>query len=76
MPDPFNYATMWYKAPREVYSKNQEPCEVMNISFGLAIVAFGIYFQNWWGALGIVFILPPVINWCHGLFTFKKLNIL
>ncbi len=31
---------------------------------GIAIIAAGVYYQSWWGAVGIVPIATALINWC------------
>lgn len=31
---------------------------------GVIIIAAGIYFKSWWGAIGIVPILTAAISWC------------
>lgn len=31
---------------------------------GALIVLFGIYFNNWWGLLGLIPILTALIGWC------------
>jgi len=31
---------------------------------GVAIVAAGVYFQNYWGAIGLIPLLTGMIGWC------------
>jgi len=31
---------------------------------GLAAVGAGVYFQSWWGAIGLVLIFTALISWC------------
>jgi len=31
---------------------------------GAAIVAVGVYFQNYWGAIGLIPLLTGMIGWC------------
>jgi ribose/xylose/arabinose/galactoside ABC-type transport system permease subunit len=31
---------------------------------GLAIIAAGIYFKSWWGAIGLVPLLTATLGWC------------
>lgn len=31
---------------------------------GIAIVAAGIYFKNWWGTLGLILLVTAAIRWC------------
>jgi hypothetical protein len=37
---------------------------------GLIIVLAGIYFQSWWGLLGIIPILTGTIRWCPAYLPF------
>ena len=37
---------------------------VIRIIAGLAIIAWGIYAKNWWGAVGAVPLLTGLIGWC------------
>ena len=44
---------------------------------GLVIILLGIYFESWWGAIGIIPILTSLISWCpfyvpFGLSTISK----
>lgn len=36
----------------------------VRIVVGLAAIGAGVYFQSWWGAVGIVFIGTALISWC------------
>jgi len=31
---------------------------------GLAIIGAGIYFQSWWGAVGLVLLGTALMGWC------------
>ncbi len=42
----------------------------IRIAVGLIIILAGIYFQSWWGLLGIIPILTAVIRWCPGYLPF------
>ena len=49
----------------------------IRIILGLLAVAAGIYFNSWWGLLGVVFLATSLISWCplyvpFGLSTRKK----
>ena len=51
--------------------------KIIRIILGIAIIGAGVFFQNWWGALGIIFIATALINWCPpyallGISTRKK----
>jgi sulfite exporter TauE/SafE len=37
---------------------------VLRIVAGLAIIGWGVYAQNWWGAVGAVPLLTGIIRWC------------
>ena len=38
--------------------------KVIRLVVGIAIIAAGIYFQSWWGAIGALPILTALLNWC------------
>ena len=31
---------------------------------GLAVIALGVYFKSWWGALGFIPLFTAVFQWC------------
>jgi len=31
---------------------------------GIAAIAAGVYFQSWWGAIGVVFVATAALGWC------------
>ena len=37
---------------------------VLRIIIGLVIIAAGVYYQSWWGAVGAVPLLTAVVGWC------------
>jgi hypothetical protein len=37
---------------------------VFRIVLGLAVIGWGIWAQNWWGALGALPLLTGLIGWC------------
>ena len=44
---------------------------------GVVIIAAGVYYQSWWGAIGIVPIITGALRWCppyqlFGISTDKK----
>lgn len=54
--------------------------KVIRIILGVAIIAFGIYNQSWWGLVGIVPLFTAFIGWCPaytliGVSTDKKVNV-
>ncbi|HLD09147.1 MAG TPA: DUF2892 domain-containing protein [Methylophilaceae bacterium] len=60
---PNNYANY-------VEKENQMKCNVGNtdriirVIIGAGIIAAGVYFQSWWGAIGVVPIVTAAIGWC------------
>jgi len=38
--------------------------KVLRIIIGLVIIAIGLYFKSWWGAIGLVPLLTATIGWC------------
>lgn len=37
---------------------------VIRLIAGVAIIAAGLYYQSWWGAVGIVPLLTATLRWC------------
>lgn len=37
---------------------------VVRLIAGAAVIGAGVYFQSWWGALGVVFIATALMSWC------------
>ncbi|MCB1865920.1 MAG: DUF2892 domain-containing protein [Chromatiales bacterium] len=37
---------------------------VLRIVVGLAIIGWGIYAKNWWGAVGAIPLVTALIGWC------------
>lgn len=31
---------------------------------GIAIIAAGVFYQSWWGAIGAIPLLTAIIGWC------------
>ncbi|MCK6621723.1 MAG: DUF2892 domain-containing protein [Calditrichaceae bacterium] len=38
---------------------------------GILIVAAGLYFQSWWGLIGLVPIATAALRWCPAYMPFK-----
>ncbi len=38
--------------------------KLIRISLGLLFIAGGIYYQSWWGAIGLIPLFTSTINWC------------
>ncbi|MGB0732503.1 MAG: YgaP family membrane protein [Pontibacterium sp.] len=50
---------------------------VMRAVLGVLIIAAGVYFQSWFGAIGVVLVATAAIKWCplylpFGLSSRKK----
>ncbi|NOQ14171.1 MAG: DUF2892 domain-containing protein [Methyloprofundus sp.] len=43
---------------------------IIRIIVGLAVIAWGVYAQNWLGAIGIVPLLTGFIRWCPAYLPF------
>ena len=43
---------------------------IIRIIVGLAIVGWGFYANNWWGAVGAVPLLTGLIGWCPAYMLF------
>lgn len=37
---------------------------IVRFILGLAVIAAGVYFQSWLGALGLIFVATALIGWC------------
>ena len=37
---------------------------ILRIILGLGLIGWGLYAQNWWGAVGAVPLLTALIGWC------------
>ena len=46
---------------------------ILRIVVGLAVIGWGVYAQNWWGAVGAVPLFTGLIGWCpaYTLFGIK-----
>ncbi|HDK38192.1 MAG TPA: DUF2892 domain-containing protein [Thiolapillus brandeum] len=38
--------------------------KILRIVIGLALIGWGIYAQNWWGAVGVIPLFTALANWC------------
>lgn len=50
---------------------------VIRVIVGLAIIAAGVIYHSWWGAIGAIPILTAIVGWCPpyamlGINTRKK----
>lgn len=51
--------------------------KIFRLAAGIVIIGIGVYFQSWWGAIGIIPLATALINWCPiyplvGISTAKK----
>jgi len=37
---------------------------IIRIVIGIAIIATGVYFKSWWGAIGLIPLLTGALSWC------------
>jgi len=44
--------------------------KVVRIIAGLAIIAAGIYFGSWWGAIGVLPLVTATLGWCPAYLSF------
>jgi len=54
-----------------------KPERVIRVIVGLAIIGAGVYYQSWWGAIGLIPVFTGVLGWCPpyqllGISTNKK----
>ena len=43
---------------------------LIRVVLGLALIAAGVYFKSWWGALGAILLLTATIRWCPAYLPF------
>jgi len=44
--------------------------KAVRIIGGLAIIAAGLYFGSWWGAIGVLPIITGTLGWCPAYLPF------
>ncbi len=37
---------------------------MLRVVLGVVIIAIGLYYKNWWGAVGVVPLFTAMIGWC------------
>ena len=49
----------------------------LRIVVGAIVVGAGIYFQNYWGAIGLIPLLAGLMNWCplYSVFGIKTCKV-
>jgi len=50
---------------------------LIRVIVGLVIIGAGVYYQSWWGAIGLIPVLTGILGWCPpyqllGISTNKK----
>jgi hypothetical protein len=43
---------------------------LIRVVLGLAVIAAGVYFKSWWGALGALPLLTATLRWCPAYLPF------
>ncbi|MBU0678304.1 MAG: DUF2892 domain-containing protein [Verrucomicrobia bacterium] len=38
--------------------------KIIRVLVGVAIIGAGLYFKNWWGAVGAIPLITGLIGWC------------
>lgn len=38
--------------------------KILRLAVGTAVIAAGVYYQNWLGAIGLIPIVTALIGWC------------
>jgi len=44
--------------------------KVIRLVVGAAVIAAGVYYQSWWGAIGVVPIATALMNYCPAFAIF------
>lgn len=44
--------------------------KIIRVIAGASIIGAGVYFQSWWGAVGIIPIFTAAIGWCPAYVPF------
>lgn len=43
---------------------------ILRIIVGLAVIGWGVYAQNWFGAIGLILLFTGAIGWCPAYLPF------
>lgn len=43
---------------------------IIRVILGACIIAAGVYYHSWWGAIGILPVFTALIGWCPGYVPF------
>lgn len=44
--------------------------KTLRIIAGIVIIGLGIYYQSWWGAIGLLPLITGLIRWCPAYLPF------
>ena len=58
------------KKENQMKSNVGTPDRIVRVVLGVAIVAAGVYFQSWWGVVGVIPIVTAAIGWCPAYLPF------
>lgn len=42
----------------------------LRIVLGIAVIVLGIYFQSWWGVIGVIPLFTAIVKWCPAYVPF------
>ena len=37
---------------------------IVRVVLGLVLIALGVYFNSWWGAIGLIPLVTAALSWC------------
>ena len=37
---------------------------IIRVLVGLVLIALGVYFNSWWGAIGVIPLFTVAVGWC------------
>jgi hypothetical protein len=43
---------------------------IIRYAMGMIIILLGVYFNSWWGAVGLILLLTATIRWCPAYIPF------
>lgn len=43
---------------------------ILRVIIGVAIIGAGLYFQSWWGLIGVIPLFTVLIGWCPAYVPF------
>ena len=43
---------------------------IFRAAVGIALIGWGLYAQNWWGAVGIIPLFTALVSWCPAYVPF------